>query len=194
MPPPLQFFRTLTYRACNPPYALPPLVPLPARSFYGFNLGSVQAFSRSIMGALIPDGLESQFFALWAFTDRGSSWIGPAVVAAVIQSTGTIRLAFVYPLVALLVPSTLLLLGVDVRAGEHDARAYAKRFHTAAGSHVRGAFTAEDEAVGAEAGGSGGAGKAASGADGGAGGDDVGLTSTPGPSEETAPLEGGGGR
>lgn len=132
------------------------------------------------MGALIPDGLESQFFALWAFTDRGSSWIGPAVVAAVIQSTGTIRLAFVYPLVALLVPSTLLLLFIDVRAGEHDARAYAAHFHTAAGSHVRGAFTAEDEAAGAEAGAAGGTGKTV-------GGDDAGL---PTPSE-TAPLEGG---
>jgi len=59
--------------------------------FYGLNLGSVQSFSRSTFGALIPEGMEANMFALFNVTDRGSSWIGPAVVAAVLSATNNIR-------------------------------------------------------------------------------------------------------
>jgi UMF1 family MFS transporter len=100
--------------------------------WYGLHLGSVQSFSRALFGRLVPRGLEAQFFALFSVTDRGSSWIGPAVVAATIQASGgALRLAFVYPLVALTVPCVALLLGLDPARGEADARAYAQRHGTA---------------------------------------------------------------
>ena len=99
--------------------------------WYGLHLGSVQSFSRALYGRMIPRGLEAQFYALFSLTDRGSSWIGPAVVAAVIQASGgSLRLAFAYPLVALTVPCACLLL-VDPSRGEADARAYAERHGTA---------------------------------------------------------------
>jgi hypothetical protein len=97
---------------------------------YGFNLGAVQAFARSAFGAMIPEGLEAQFFSLYNVTDRGSSWIGPAVISAVINSTGTIRLAFIYPLVMLIIPSILLQF-VNFPKAELEAKAYAKLHGTA---------------------------------------------------------------
>ena len=95
---------------------------------------------------MIPEGLESQFYALFSFTDRGSSWIGPAVVATVIQSTGSIRLAFVYPLVALLVPAAALF-AIDPDRAEAEAQAYAKAFDTAHGVKHRGALSVAGEAA-----------------------------------------------
>ncbi len=63
-------------------------------------------------------------------TDRGSSWIGPGVVAAVISSTGTIRLAFLYPVIALIIPCALIHF-VDFAAAEAAAKAYARQHGTA---------------------------------------------------------------
>ena len=97
---------------------------------YGFMLGSVQSFARSAFGAMIPEGLEAQFYSLYNVTDRGSSWIGPAVVATVINTTGTIRLAFVYPLIMLTIP-TLLLHFVDFSKAEASAKVYARTHGTA---------------------------------------------------------------
>lgn len=97
---------------------------------YGFGVGASQSFSRSLLSALIPEGLEAQFWSLYSVTDRGSSWIGPAVIAAVLQSTGSVRLAFVYPLVTLLVP-TLPLLLLDLPRGEREAAAAARAWGTA---------------------------------------------------------------
>lgn len=63
-------------------------------------------------------------------TDRGSSWIGPAVIAAVINNTGNIRLAFVYPVIMLLLP-IVALHWVNFDTAEAEAKAYA-RLHTTA--------------------------------------------------------------
>ncbi len=63
-------------------------------------------------------------------TDRGSSWIGPAVVAAVINNTGNVRLAFVYPVIMLLVPLALLQL-VNFESAEGEAKEYARVHRTA---------------------------------------------------------------
>jgi UMF1 family MFS transporter len=98
-------------------------------TFYAFNVGSVQSFSRSTFASLIPEGCEASFFALYNVTDRGSSWIGPAVVSAILSATNNIRLAFIYPCVMLLVPM-LLLFSVDVQKGMRMASEYAVRYKT----------------------------------------------------------------
>jgi hypothetical protein len=106
---------------------------------YGWNLGSIQAFSRSAYGAMIPEGLEANLYSLYNVTDRGSSWIGPAVVAAVINNTGTVKLAFTYPLVMLVVPSVLITF-VDFRKAEEEAKEYA-RVHKTANLAMRGSLS-----------------------------------------------------
>lgn len=97
---------------------------------YGFNLGSVQSVSRSVYGSMIPEGQESRFYSLFEFTDKGSSWIGPAVVSAVLQATGNMRLAFIYPIVALLLPLPVILT-LDYAKAEQEGKAYAAKYHTA---------------------------------------------------------------
>jgi UMF1 family MFS transporter len=99
--------------------------------FYGLNLGSVQSFSRSTFGSMIPEGMEANMYALYNVTDRGSSWIGPGVVAAILSATGNIRYAFLYPIGMLLAPMALLYF-VDVQRGVKMAAEYAVVNKTAA--------------------------------------------------------------
>lgn len=63
----------------------------PLAAVYGFVLGGLSSFCRSLFGALIPPGYEAAFYALYAITDKGSSIFGPAVVGAIIDGTGEIR-------------------------------------------------------------------------------------------------------
>ena len=42
-----------------------------------------QAFGRAVFSELIPKGHESDMFALFEITDKGSSWMGPLIAASV---------------------------------------------------------------------------------------------------------------
>ena len=42
--------------------------------FYGFNLGSIQSFSRALMSTLTPPGHESEFFGFFEISDKGTNW------------------------------------------------------------------------------------------------------------------------
>ena len=44
-----------------------------------------QAFGRALYADLSLPGHEAEFFALYEITDRGSSWLGPLVAAAILQ-------------------------------------------------------------------------------------------------------------
>lgn len=54
----------------------------------GFNLGSVQAASRSLWTLLIPEGKEAAMFGFYAFCGRASSILGPLVFGGVSVLTG----------------------------------------------------------------------------------------------------------
>ena len=66
----------------------------PLAAIYGFVLGGLGAYCRSLFGELIPPGSEAAFYALYAITDKGSSIFGPAIVGAIIDASGQIRPAF----------------------------------------------------------------------------------------------------
>ncbi|KAK0657449.1 autophagy-related protein 22-like protein [Cercophora newfieldiana] len=66
----------------------------PLAAIYGFVLGGLSSYCRSLYGELIPPGSEAAFYALYAITDKGSSVFGPAIVGAIIDRTGHIRPAF----------------------------------------------------------------------------------------------------
>lgn len=89
----------------------------------GFLFGPIMSFGKVLFAEIIPEGSESEFFALAAIVDRGSSWIGPILVGAV---TNAINIR--YGMASI---SILFLLGlpplymVDVKKGIKDARAYA---------------------------------------------------------------------
>lgn len=87
---------------------------------YGANLGSAQAFARSIFGSMIPPGREAQWYSLYEITDKGSSWLGPLVASLLIQATGSIRYSLIY-LICVMIAPALLLFKVDVEEGAKQA-------------------------------------------------------------------------
>ena len=94
-------------------------------SIYGFVLGGLSSYCRSLFGELIPPGSEAAFYALYAITDKGSSVFGPAIVGAITDRYGEIRPAFVFLAVLIFIPLPLMLL-VDVDRGRREGKAMAK--------------------------------------------------------------------
>ena len=60
-------------------------------------------------------------FALFEITDKGSSWLGPLVAAAVRQQTGRIRPTLFYLLAAMVLPG-LALHALDLTESIENAR------------------------------------------------------------------------
>lgn len=86
---------------------------------YGFVLGGLSSYCRSLYGELIPPGSEAAFYALYAITDKGSSIFGPAIVGAIVDRTGGIRPAFWFLAVLVGLPAPLLYF-VDVERGKEE--------------------------------------------------------------------------
>ena len=89
---------------------------------YGICLGAVQSYSRTIMADLCPLGKESQLFSLYEITDKGSSWVGPLVTAAIVQATDSLRLVFIYLLAVMIIPTIILWIFLDHKAGTLAAK------------------------------------------------------------------------
>ncbi|KAF2751631.1 UMF1 family MFS transporter [Sporormia fimetaria CBS 119925] len=97
----------------------------PLGAVYGFVLGGLSSYCRSVFGELIPPGWEAAFFALYAITDKGSSVFGPAVVGAITDRYGEIRPAFWFLAVLIGLPFPIML-AVDVDRGRADGIALAR--------------------------------------------------------------------
>lgn len=97
----------------------------PVGAIYGFILGGLSSYCRSLFGELIPPGAEAAFYALYAITDKGSSVFGPAIVGAITDRYGEIRPAFVFLAILISLPLPLMML-VDVERGKEDARNLAR--------------------------------------------------------------------
>lgn len=95
---------------------------MPSLSFHRVASAVTQGYSRAVFVTLIPKGFESAWMSLFELTNKGSSFVGPAVAAAAVQS-GNIRLSFLYVLAMLLIPATALF-WVDVKAGAAAAKAF----------------------------------------------------------------------
>ena len=87
---------------------------------HGFVMGGLSSYCRSFYGVLIPPGSEAAFYALYAITDKGSSAIGPAMVGIIVDATGSIRLAFGFLAVLILLPMPLMWI-IDEQKGRQDA-------------------------------------------------------------------------
>lgn len=91
----------------------------PLGAIYGFVLGGLSSYCRSLFGELIPPGSEAAFYALYAITDKGSSVFGPAIVGFITDRAGEIRPAFVFLAVLIALPAPLMW-SVDVERGKRD--------------------------------------------------------------------------
>ncbi|KAF8985676.1 Autophagy protein 22 [Entomortierella lignicola] len=90
-------------------------------AYFGFLIGAVQSYCRSMYADLVPRGRESEFFGLYAITDKGSSWLGPLAVATITDITHEIRYAFIFLLVLLSLPIPIIYFGVNMNQGRLDA-------------------------------------------------------------------------
>ncbi|MCJ1297962.1 Autophagy protein 22 [Hypocenomyce scalaris] len=116
----------------------------PLGAVYGFILGGLSSYCRSLFGELIPPGSEAAFYALYAITDKGSSIFGPAIVGAITDRYGEIRPAFIFLAVLIFVPLPLMAL-VNVDRGKRDGAAMARELE---GKKGAGTFHASDDASG----------------------------------------------
>ena len=91
----------------------------PLAAIYGFVLGGLSGFCRSLYGELIPPGSEAAFYALYAITDKGSSVFGPTIVGIIIQRTGSIRPAFWFLACLIGLPAPLIWF-VNVERGKRE--------------------------------------------------------------------------
>ncbi|KAI9701889.1 MAG: Autophagy protein 22 [Candelina mexicana] len=91
----------------------------PLGAVYGFVLGGLSSYCRSLFGELIPTGSEAAFYALYAITDKGSSIFGPAIVGLITDRTGSIRPAFWFLAVLIGLPFPLMW-AVDVDRGKRE--------------------------------------------------------------------------
>ncbi|KAF2458271.1 autophagy-related protein 22-like protein [Lineolata rhizophorae] len=98
----------------------------PLAIIHGISMGGLSSHCRSCYGLLLPPGKEAAFFALYAFTDKGSSVIGPAIVGKIVDSSGSIRPSFWFLAVLILIPVPLVL-RLDVEKGRKEGVVMAER-------------------------------------------------------------------
>ena len=83
-------------------------------------LGGSQALSRSLYSQLIPKQNESEFFGFYEISERGTSWLGPAIFALAVQFTGSSRAA-ILSVILFFAVGLVLLIPVNVRKAMLDA-------------------------------------------------------------------------
>ncbi|KAF8856992.1 MFS general substrate transporter [Acephala macrosclerotiorum] len=86
---------------------------------YGFVLGGLSSYCRSLFGELIPPGSEAAFYALYAITDKGSSIFGPAIVGLIVDRYNDIRPAFWFLACLVGIPAPLIYF-VNVERGRKE--------------------------------------------------------------------------
>jgi UMF1 family MFS transporter len=84
--------------------------------------GGSQALSRSLWASLVPASRSGEFFGLFSVFNRFGGMLGPLLMAAITQATGSSRLGIVSVLVFFVIGGWLLA-GVRVEAGRARARA-----------------------------------------------------------------------
>ena len=84
-------------------------------------LGGSQAISRSLFAQMIPEGKEAEYYSFYEVSDRGTSWIGPAVFAIVNQLTGNLRPA-IFSLIIFFVIGAIALPFVNEKKAMEDVK------------------------------------------------------------------------
>lgn len=116
----LPFIKRWHFLGLQQPWEMYPLGML-----YGFVLGGLSSYCRSLYGELIPPGSEAAFYALYAITDKGSSVFGPAIVGIIVDRTGEIRPAFWFLALLVGLPAPLIYF-VDVQRGKEEGKRLAE--------------------------------------------------------------------
>lgn len=100
-------------------------------TYYGFLVGAIQSFSRVMFAEFIPPGDESEFFSLYAMTDKGSAALGPALQSLVSDWTSDQRYGLLVLSLFLIVPIPMIAFMVDADKGKADAQSFHARIRAA---------------------------------------------------------------
>lgn len=106
----------------------------PLGFIHGFVAGGLASYCRSLFGRLIPPGNEAAFYALYAVTDKGSSFFGPGLVGVLVDNTGSIRTAFYFLAVLIVLPIPLIWY-VDADRGRMDGLQMAQTMKKSTDTH-----------------------------------------------------------
>jgi UMF1 family MFS transporter len=91
--------------------------------FIAMVLGGSQAISRSLFAQMIPRGKEAEYYSFYEISERGTSWIGPALFAFVNDQTGSLRPA-ILSLIFFFIMGLILLPRVNVQKAIEDVKRY----------------------------------------------------------------------
>lgn len=97
----------------------------PLAIVHGIVSGGLASYCRSFFGLLIPPGSEAAFYALYAATDKGSSFIGPAIVGVLVDATGQVRSGFFFIAILIILPIPLVWM-VNADKGRRESLAMAE--------------------------------------------------------------------
>lgn len=89
-------------------------------------MGGSQALSRSLFSQMVPVSQEAEFFAIYEISERGTSWLGPFVFAAVNQTLGNLRPALLSVVVFFVIGLAILVFVNTSRAAQESGRGVAK--------------------------------------------------------------------
>jgi UMF1 family MFS transporter len=82
-------------------------------------MGGSQALSRSLYAQLVPAGKEAEYFSIDEISDKGTSWLCPALFGLALQLSGSYRLA-ILSLIVFFAAGLVVLVRVNVEQGEKD--------------------------------------------------------------------------
>lgn len=91
--------------------------------YFGLIMGALQSYSRTLYSEIIPKGCESEFFSLYAITDKGS-FVGQLLVVFVEKIFGKIAFSFVVLALLLICSLPILVWKVDVAKAKEDCRRF----------------------------------------------------------------------
>lgn len=106
----------------------------PLAIVHGIVSGGLASYCRSFFGLMIPPGSEAAFYALYAATDKGSSFIGPAIVGILVDATGQVRSGFFFIAVLIVLPIPLVWM-VNADKGHREGLAMAETLKSHGSTH-----------------------------------------------------------
>ncbi len=95
-------------------------------AFIAIVMGGSQAISRSLFAQMIPKGKESEYYAFYEVSERGTSWTGPLIFGLVNQFFGNLRYGLL-SLIIYFVAGLILLPRVNVEKAIADVEAFAAK-------------------------------------------------------------------
>ncbi|KAF5363871.1 hypothetical protein D9756_000068 [Leucocoprinus leucothites] len=92
---------------------------------FGIFQAPYYAFSQTMMAELSPPEYDNMFFGLFGLSNRASSMIGPNVIQAIIDKSGSNWMGFPFLFALCASASLIIWFGVDVHKGRRDAAKWA---------------------------------------------------------------------